>query len=103
MTQKCTGLQAAGKSQQETNDMLATYVRQQVEEKGAQETHMCVCLLLNCQQTPIFAAYACDKICRLGVASKVRAFSFLEFSSGCQHPERALYRQVSIHAEALPW
>ena len=32
--------------------MLATYVRQQVEEKGAQETHMCVYLLLNCQQLP---------------------------------------------------
>lgn len=56
ISQTCTGLQAAGKSQQETNDMLATYVRQQVEEKGAQETHMCVYLFLNCQQSPTLSS-----------------------------------------------
>lgn len=33
-------LQASGLSQRETNDLLDTYVREQVEEKGAEETHM---------------------------------------------------------------
>lgn len=43
-------LQASGLSQGETNDLLDTYVREQVEEKGAGETHMCVHLLVGCQQ-----------------------------------------------------
>ncbi|KAL3138001.1 hypothetical protein ABBQ38_005238 [Trebouxia sp. C0009 RCD-2024] len=32
--------QAAGLSQRETNDLLDTYVHEQIEEKGAGETHM---------------------------------------------------------------
>ena len=33
-------LQAAGLSSKETNDLLDSYVREQVEEKGAGESHM---------------------------------------------------------------
>ena len=33
-------MQADGLSQGETNDLLDTYVREQVEEKGAGESHM---------------------------------------------------------------
>ena len=46
-TVRCRGLkwhlvfpQAAGLSQRETNDLLDSYVREQVEEKGASESHM---------------------------------------------------------------
>lgn len=43
-------LQASGLSQRETNDLLDTYVREQVEEKGAGETHMWVHLRMGCRQ-----------------------------------------------------
>ena len=36
----CMYWQAAGLSQRETNDLLDTYVHEQIEEKGAGETHM---------------------------------------------------------------
>lgn len=33
-------VQAAGLSRRETNEVMDTYVREQVEEKGAEEKHM---------------------------------------------------------------
>lgn len=48
--------QAAGLSQRETNDLLDTYVHEQIEEKGAGETHMYV-YPLRIANTPHLTPY----------------------------------------------
>lgn len=100
--------QAAGLSQRETNDLLDTYVHEQIEEKGAGETHMYVCLLLHCEHPPYTFFCMCVELfnitlCRLGLCSMSALCMLLDYESAAHihniHVDRCAAREAFIREQ----